>query len=212
MLTAPDVNHVKAHLKGTCDRIICDPPFLSEDCQTKGRWSLQPLALHCNYCTSANTLTPTPLAAITVRWLSKPPTPLPSLTTSSSPAASPVPSLSSSPSTTAATTTTTTTTASDDDADYKGQQQQQRPRLVVCTGERMEGLVTRLYRAFGLRTTDFEPAHARGLSNEFYCYANFESPSWGWRRAGRDGDGEGEAGLVGEVVATAPAAEEGEEG
>ncbi|KAI9884860.1 MAG: DASH complex subunit dam1 [Watsoniomyces obsoletus] len=24
-----------AHLKGTCDRILCDPPFLSEDCQTK---------------------------------------------------------------------------------------------------------------------------------------------------------------------------------
>jgi hypothetical protein len=29
-----------AHLKGSIDRIICDPPFLSEDCQTKGmlRW------------------------------------------------------------------------------------------------------------------------------------------------------------------------------
>ncbi|KAB5533592.1 putative N6-adenine methyltransferase-domain-containing protein [Coniochaeta sp. 2T2.1] len=35
-----------AHLKGTADRVIVDPPFLSEDCQTK--------------------------AALTVRWLSKP--------------------------------------------------------------------------------------------------------------------------------------------
>lgn len=26
-----------AHLKGSVDRIICDPPFLSEDCQTKSR-------------------------------------------------------------------------------------------------------------------------------------------------------------------------------
>jgi EEF1A lysine methyltransferase 1 len=25
-----------AELKGACDRIIVDPPFLSEDCQTKG--------------------------------------------------------------------------------------------------------------------------------------------------------------------------------
>jgi methylase of polypeptide subunit release factors len=24
-------------MKGSFDRIICDPPFLSEDCQTKGR-------------------------------------------------------------------------------------------------------------------------------------------------------------------------------
>lgn len=24
-------------MKGTVDRIICDPPFLSEECQTKGR-------------------------------------------------------------------------------------------------------------------------------------------------------------------------------
>lgn len=25
-----------AELKGKFDRIVCDPPFLSEDCQTKG--------------------------------------------------------------------------------------------------------------------------------------------------------------------------------
>ncbi|KAJ4291573.1 Protein-lysine N-methyltransferase efm5 [Collariella sp. IMI 366227] len=98
----------ETNLKSTCDRIICDPPFLSEDCQTK------------------------------VRWLSKPSPP------------------------------------SDGDS-------QQQPRLIVCTGERMEDIVTRVYRSFGLRTTDYDPIHARGLSNEFYCYANFESDAWGWR-------------------------------
>ncbi|KAK4240747.1 NAD(P)-binding protein [Achaetomium macrosporum] len=110
-----------AHLKGTCDRIICDPPFLNEHCQTR--------------------------AAITVKWLSKP--------------------------------------ASTEE----GKAQQQQPRLIVCTGERMEGIVTRLYRSFGLRTTDYDPVHARGLSNEFYCYANFESAGWQWRasRQGEDG-------------------------
>ncbi len=44
----------------------------------------------------------------------------------------------------------------------------------------MESLVTKLYRSFGLRTTDFAPTHARGLSNEFYCYANFLCESWKW--------------------------------
>lgn len=48
----------------------------------------------------------------------------------------------------------------------------------------MEALVTRLYRWLGVRTTDYEPVHARGLSNEFYTYANFESASWRWRQVG----------------------------
>ncbi|KAK5653556.1 hypothetical protein OQA88_8815 [Cercophora sp. LCS_1] len=95
----------KAHLKGSIDRFIVDPPFLSEDCQTK--------------------------AALTVRWMAK----------------------------------------SVEDT-----------KLVLCTGERMETLVTKVYRAFGLKTTDYEPVHARGLSNEFYCYANFEADGvWKWR-------------------------------
>lgn len=99
-----------AQLKGAVDRIICDPPFLSEDCQTK--------------------------AALTVRWLSR------------------------------ATKTAT-------------------PRLIVCTGERMASLITKLYRFFGLRTTTYEPRHARGLSNEFYCYANYERDGlWQFRDDG----------------------------
>ena len=99
-----------AHLKGAADRLIVDPPFLSEDCQTK--------------------------AALTVRWLSKPVA---------------------------------------EAKDY---------RLIVCTGERMESLITgKLYKSLGVRTTDYEVVHARGLSNEFYCYANFagEAAGWGWR-------------------------------
>ncbi|RQM08328.1 hypothetical protein DH86_00003825 [Scytalidium sp. 3C] len=55
------------------------------------------------------------------------------------------------------------------------------PRLILCTGERMESLVTKLYRPQGLQTTTFLPVHSKGLSNEFYCYANFECNAWKWR-------------------------------
>ncbi|KAK4068472.1 uncharacterized protein Triagg1_7411 [Trichoderma aggressivum f. europaeum] len=55
------------------------------------------------------------------------------------------------------------------------------PNLIVCTGERMESLILKLYKALGVQTTAFEPKHTRGLSNEFYCYANFECPNWKWR-------------------------------
>lgn len=63
-------------------------------------------------------------------------------------------------------------------------------KLILCTGERMETLVTKLYRSFGLRTTNWEPAHARGLSNEFYCYSSFECEAWKWRGA-EEGEEEG---------------------
>ncbi|KAL9013521.1 MAG: hypothetical protein Q9173_001780 [Seirophora scorigena] len=93
-------------LKGTYDRVLCDPPFLSADCQTK--------------------------AAITVRWLSKPRV-----------------------------------------AEMQGSE----PQWIVCTGERMEGLVRRLYP--GIKTTDFRPRHAQDrLSNDFRCYANFNAEAW----------------------------------
>jgi hypothetical protein len=91
-----------SELKGRFDAIICDPPFLSDDCQTK--------------------------AALTVRWLSK---------------------------------------SADDGF-----------RLIVCTGERMETLIHKVYGKAGIRTTDFEVMHAKGLSNEFRCYANFDSELW----------------------------------
>jgi hypothetical protein len=94
-------------LKGSFDRIICDPPFLSEDCQTK--------------------------AALTVRWLAK-------------------------------------CWASDGAF-----------RMILCTGERMESLIHRLYAKIGIHTTDFEVKHVKGLSNEFRCYSNFESSCWQFR-------------------------------
>lgn len=101
-----------SELKGQYDAIICDPPFLSEDCQTK--------------------------AALTVRWLAKN---WPALTTSAT-------------------------------------SSEKQVKLVVCTGERMESLIHKLYGKAGIQTTSFEVVHAKGLSNEFRCYANFESDSW----------------------------------
>ena len=54
------------------------------------------------------------------------------------------------------------------------------PRIIVCTGERMEELVLKVYP--GTRTTTFEPEHAQGrLGNEFWCYTNYESTAWKWR-------------------------------
>jgi EEF1A lysine methyltransferase 1 len=47
----------------------------------------------------------------------------------------------------------------------------------------MESLVLRLYKSIGLRTTDYNPVHTKGLSNEFYCYANFDNLAWKWRPA-----------------------------
>ncbi|KAI0002368.1 putative N6-adenine methyltransferase-domain-containing protein [Xylariaceae sp. FL0662B] len=68
-------------------------------------------------------------------------------------------------------------------------------RLVVSTGERVAPLLARLYRAFGLRTTTYEPAHARGLSNEWWCYANFEC-AWSWRGDGAVGEEGGKRGWM----------------
>ena len=51
----------------------------------------------------------------------------------------------------------------------------------------MESLVLKLYSGgggsgtTGVKTTTFEPVHARGLGNEFYCYANFECGAWRWK-------------------------------
>ena len=126
-------NVVAAHLKGSVDHIICDPPFLSDDCQTKGK-SLYPFI-------TRRLLTVRLTAAMTVRWLSK--------SWGLSPTESP---------------------------------ESAHVRLIICTGERMEKLVNKLYRPQGVETTTFEPVHAKGLSNEFYCYANFESEEWKWRR------------------------------
>jgi hypothetical protein len=98
-------------MKGAFDRIICDPPFLSEDCQAK--------------------------TALTARYLAKEWAPA--------------------------------------SASSGG------IRFVTCTGERMEPLIAKLYGGIDVKTTTFEPAHSKGLSNEFRCYANFECDDWAWR-------------------------------
>lgn len=53
-------------------------------------------------------------------------------------------------------------------------------KVILVTGERMKELVTRLYKAFGLRPTDKEVELPTGLSNEFYCYTSFECDEWKW--------------------------------
>ena len=53
----------------------------------------------------------------------------------------------------------------------------------------METLINKLYRPQGIATTMFEPVHSKGLSNEFWCYANFECPSWKWKTDDRKEDG-----------------------
>lgn len=63
-------------------------------------------------------------------------------------------------------------------------------RVLICTGERMEELVNRLYRPLGVQTTTYEPAHP-GLKNEFYCYANFECAAWRWKEGGQANGAEG---------------------
>jgi len=122
-----------AELKGQFERIIIDPPFLSEDCQTK--------------------------TAMTVRWLAKSwESPIPQTSASAAPARlhhGPRPA------------------NPDDSAGGEGL------KLIACTGERMESLMHKLYSKPGLKTTDFEIVHAKGLSNEFRCYANFSYDGWG---------------------------------
>ena len=103
-------------LKASFDRVLVDPPFLSEECQTE--------------------------AAITARWLIRPPSHGNELRDKNP-------------------------TSSDD------------PRIIVCTGERMQDLITKIYP--GTKTTDFIPRHSQDrLSNEFRCFANFENENWKW--------------------------------
>ncbi|GCE99873.1 S-adenosylmethionine-dependent lysine methyltransferase [Zygosaccharomyces mellis] len=49
-------------------------------------------------------------------------------------------------------------------------------RFMSCTGERMAGLMSKLYPNSSITT--FLPQHANGLSNEFRCYADFEWKKW----------------------------------
>ncbi|KAF2399840.1 N-6 adenine-specific DNA methyltransferas-like protein 2 [Trichodelitschia bisporula] len=60
-------------------------------------------------------------------------------------------------------------------------------RVVACTGERMGELALRLYGPVGVRLTGFEVEHAKGLSNEFRCFANFEAGDWELLESGGSG-------------------------
>lgn len=54
-------------------------------------------------------------------------------------------------------------------------------KVIACTGERMESIITgKLYGPVGVKTTDYDIKHAKGLSNEFRTYANFECDAWKW--------------------------------
>ncbi|KAG5355381.1 Protein-lysine N-methyltransferase EFM5 [Yarrowia sp. C11] len=90
-------------IKNVCDRVLVDPPFLSEECQTK--------------------------AAMTARLLLKKPT-----------------------------------------------SRNDKYKTIVCTGERMAGVIAKVYP--DTKVTDFHPEHEKGLSNEFRCYATYEGAGW----------------------------------
>lgn len=59
-------------------------------------------------------------------------------------------------------------------------------RTLVCTGERMRGLIAKVYP--DTRVTTFRPEHGNGLSNEFRCYASYESESGNWTYDGEEKD------------------------
>lgn len=48
-------------------------------------------------------------------------------------------------------------------------------RIMMCTGERMCELLVKLYRQAGLKPTDLDVRHRKGLSNVFWCYSNLPS-------------------------------------
>ncbi|CAG8954193.1 hypothetical protein HYFRA_00005813 [Hymenoscyphus fraxineus] len=145
-------------MKSTISRFIIDPPFLNEDCQTKGTHfpSLFPLTI-----------------------LLSPSHPNPSTNTNNHPAAQSVSYLSKSWSLPAPSPSTSTSTSPDTN-----------PKIIVCTGERMQPLIHKIYAPIGIRTTTFLPVHDKGLSNEFFCYSNFEGEAWKFRSEEEDGDGE----------------------
>jgi hypothetical protein len=48
----------------------------------------------------------------------------------------------------------------------------------------MESIITgKLYGKVGVKTTDYDIKHAKGLSNEFRTYANFECEAWKWAKS-----------------------------
>ncbi|KAK6199502.1 putative N6-adenine methyltransferase-domain-containing protein [Scheffersomyces amazonensis] len=96
-------NNIPIHLKNKCHRLLIDPPFLEEECQTKSAQAARNLLI-------------------------------------------------------------------------KDCKENPQFRLISSTGERMRDVVKKNYPETKLTT--FYPEHKNGLSNEFRCYASFESPYW----------------------------------
>jgi len=53
-------------------------------------------------------------------------------------------------------------------------------RVVVCTGERVAGLIERYYAKEGVRETDWSVVHERGLSNPFRCLSSYQGKRLRW--------------------------------
>lgn len=58
-------------------------------------------------------------------------------------------------------------------------------KIISCTGERMKHIIRKNYPE--TRMTDFYPEHSQ-LSNEFRCYASFETPTWKYLPDAAQGD------------------------
>ncbi|KAF8456720.1 putative N6-adenine methyltransferase-domain-containing protein [Terfezia claveryi] len=54
-------------------------------------------------------------------------------------------------------------------------------RVIVCTGERVAQLVERYYAKEGVRETEWNVVHERGLSNPFSCFSSYQGKRWQWK-------------------------------
>ncbi|KAK9467967.1 putative N6-adenine methyltransferase-domain-containing protein [Lipomyces arxii] len=53
-------------------------------------------------------------------------------------------------------------------------EERRKQKVVVCTGQKVEDVILRTYKNYGIRRTSFDPEHRNGLANEFRCFANSE--------------------------------------
>ena len=143
-------------LKGFADRVICDPPFLSKECQTAMsqtiRWLIkEPLQQMSKEVDDSNKQSTTP--------------PREGQTGSDD-----VNSLTSQPSTSGPSAPILANTI----------QPSPQPQIIISTGRLAEDYMLPLYSGWNpkipdLRNTTFNPQHEQGrLTNEWGCYANFE--------------------------------------
>ncbi|KAI5962841.1 hypothetical protein CANMA_003616 [Candida margitis] len=101
---------IPKHLRNKCHRLLIDPPFLEEECQTKSAQAAKNLLVK------------------------------------------------------------------EDERLERTKSGDKKYKLISSTGERVYEVVTKNFA--DTRVTNFYPEHKNGLSNEFRCYANFESSYW----------------------------------